>query len=252
MTVNYKFDPNNYEFNKKSKNGVYIIHGFSSTTYEVKKLAEFLGNHGYHTIANNLPGHGTTIDECNRVRYTHWLDHVKKDIAELSSESDKIFVVGCSMGAVLALYAASCFPINACIVGGTVLKFNNQFTIDYINRFLCKIIKVRNKKDRVAKKFRKTVKFYGYKGYPLIALNEFRKLNQLIIQKLKKIECPSLIFHSKNDKLSLLENVDLVFNNINSSEKKKILLENAHHNLFDENDDQNFIFNELLKFLKKY
>ena len=36
MESNYRFDPNNYEFNKNSKNGIYIIHGFSSTTYEVK------------------------------------------------------------------------------------------------------------------------------------------------------------------------------------------------------------------------
>ena len=34
------------------------------------------------------------------------------------------------MGGVLALYASSIFPVNACIVGGTVLKFNNPFTIN--------------------------------------------------------------------------------------------------------------------------
>ena len=38
----FRFDKNNYEFNASSKLGVYIIHGFSSTTYEVKDLAEFL------------------------------------------------------------------------------------------------------------------------------------------------------------------------------------------------------------------
>ena len=37
-----RFDPNNYEFNKSSDIGVYIIHGVSNTTYEVKELAEFL------------------------------------------------------------------------------------------------------------------------------------------------------------------------------------------------------------------
>ena len=46
-----RFDSNNYEFNKTSPLGVYLIHGFTNTTYEIKELAEFLGNHGYHTIA---------------------------------------------------------------------------------------------------------------------------------------------------------------------------------------------------------
>ena len=156
------------------------------------------------------------------------------------------------MGAVLALYSASIFPINACIVGGTVLKFKNQFTIDYVNRFLCKIVKKAKKKDQVNKNLRDSIKFYGYKEYPLIALNEFRKLNKLINTRLQKIKCPTLIFHSKNDRLSLLENIDLVYNSINSSKKKKILVKKAHHNLFDENDDQQFIFNEVLKFLNQY
>ena len=63
------FDENNYEFNTKSKNGVYLIHGFTNTTYETKKLAKYLADNGYYTVANNLPGHGTTIEECNRVKY---------------------------------------------------------------------------------------------------------------------------------------------------------------------------------------
>ena len=49
--MKYRFDTNNYEYNTKSKLGVYLIHGFSSTTYEVKQLAEYLGENGYYTIA---------------------------------------------------------------------------------------------------------------------------------------------------------------------------------------------------------
>ena len=252
MESNYRFDPNNYEFNKNSKNGIYIIHGFSSTTYEVKQLSEFLGNSGFHAVANNLPGHGTTVSQCNRVRYTDWLEQIKQDMAILSSQSEKIFVLGCSMGAVLALYAASVFPVKACIVGSTVLKFKNQFTIDYINRFICKIFKIRKKKDHIDKQKRQNkIKFYGYQEYPLIALNEFRKLNKLIKKKLKNVTCPTLVIHSNNDRLSLLENMDLVFDNIKSTKKKKMLVENAHHNLFDENNDQDVIFQKILKFLRE-
>ena len=39
--------------------------------------------------------------------------------------------------------------------------------------------------DPISVNERELMEFYGYKGYPLIALNEFRKLNRLIIQKLK-------------------------------------------------------------------
>ena len=39
-----RFDENNYEFNTDSKNGVYLIHGFTNTTYETKDLAQYLAN----------------------------------------------------------------------------------------------------------------------------------------------------------------------------------------------------------------
>ena len=251
MSNKFRFDTKDYEFNKSSKLGVYIIHGFSSTTYETKQLAEFLGNNGFHAIAKNLPGHGTTPEECNSVKYNHWLYRIKEDIATLSFDSKKIFVIGCSMGGVLALYAASQFPLNACIVGGTVLKFNNQFTIDFTNRLLCRLIKTRNKKKYSGKDLQDEIKFYGYEQYPLIALNEMRKLNKYMLKHLNEINCPALVVHSKADRLSLQKNMDIIYNNINSENKKKLLVDKSHHNLFDSNPDQELIFNEILQFLNK-
>ena len=52
--MNSNFDTNNYLFNPDCKLGIYLIHGFSSTTYEVKKLAEHLGQQGYYVKADNL------------------------------------------------------------------------------------------------------------------------------------------------------------------------------------------------------
>ena len=248
MKNNFKrFDPNDYEYNPLSEYGVYIIHGFSSTTYETKELAKFLGDHGYHTITNNLPGHGVSAADCNAIKYQDWLYAVKQDIAKLASNSKKIYIIGCSMGGVLALYASSIFPVNACIVGGTVLKFNNPFTINFTNRLLCHLIKLKTKS---AVNKNKNIKFYGYTQYPLIALNELRKLNQFMIKKLKNVKCPALIIHSKSDRLSIKKNVDIIYNNVSSKIKTKFWVENAHHNLFDTNPDQKIIFNKILNFLK--
>ena len=243
-----RFDINNYEFNKSSPTGIYILHGFSNTTYEVKKLAKFLGDKGFHTIAKNLPGHGTTPEECNRVKYQMWIEHVTQDIANLISISKKTYVIGCSMGSNLALYLSSMFPLDGCIVGGTVLKFNNPFTIHILIPLLCKALKFSKKefKDKSKRKF------YGYKSYPLIALNEMRKLNNMIIKKLPKVTSPLLIIHSKSDMMSLEKNVDLVYNKAQSKIKEKFFVKNAHHNLFDENEDQKKIFDEVFNFITKH
>lgn len=248
MTEN-RFDQNNYEFNTSSKLGVYLIHGFSSTTYEVKELAEFLGNNGYYTIANNLPGHGTTIEECNQMKYAYWLDKVKKDVALLSTKCDKIFIIGNSMGGVISLYLAALFPINGFIIGGTVLKFKNPFEIKILVPLFGRWLK---SQPKIKKNKSSNVKFYGYAAYPLIALNEFRKMNTVVMPLLKKITVPGLVIHSKSDKMSLKTNLTILEKKINPKKISKLIVDRAHHNMFDENPDQKLIFTEILKFLKKH
>ena len=246
--MKYRFDTNNYEFNANSKLGVYLIHGFSSTTYEVKQLAEFLSKNGYYTIAKNLPGHGTTVEECNKVKYSHWLNQVKEDIAELSIKCEKIFLIGNSMGGVISLYIASLFPINGYIIGGTVLKFKNPFETNFLVPLLSKIIKSQPKKKQLKSK---NVKFYGYNAYPLIALNEFRKMIKVVKPLIPNIRKPGLIVHSKNDKMALKMNLDILEKNLPSKYFNKLIVERAHHNMFDENPDQKIIFSTILNFLNK-
>ena len=245
----YRFDKNNYSYNPESKLGVYILHGFSSTTYEVKDLAEFLGENGYYTIANNLPGHGTSVIDCNRVKYQHWIDKVSYEVAELSSKCDKVFVIGNSMGGVLALYLASLFPLNGFVAGGTVLKFKNHFTTNYIVPFASYFMPSRPKNKVTTSS---AVKFYGYEEYPLKALNQFRKMNKKIIPLIKTIKAPGMLIHSNSDRLSIKENLDLILNNIDSKNINTLIVDNAHHNMFDENPDQKLIFNEVLQFLNSH
>ncbi|MFQ6609935.1 MAG: alpha/beta hydrolase, partial [Fidelibacterota bacterium] len=67
-----QFDPDNYHLNPESRHGVYLLHGFTSTTYEVRDLAAYLADNGYRVVANNLPGHGTSAEDCNRVKFNEW------------------------------------------------------------------------------------------------------------------------------------------------------------------------------------
>ena len=141
------FDEKNYDLNLESKKGVMIIHGFSSTTFETHPLAQFLSRKGFRVSARNLPGHGTTVEDCNATKYTDWLRFVEENLAELSAECDELYVVGLSMGGVLGLHLASLFPINKLVLGATVLNFKEPFKVNYIvplvNRFIIKQKKVK-------------------------------------------------------------------------------------------------------------
>ena len=75
-----QFDTNNYDFNPNSKIGIYLIHGFSSTTYELTQIAKQFADQQYHVVLNNLPGHGTTLKDCNKTKYQNWLDYSKREL----------------------------------------------------------------------------------------------------------------------------------------------------------------------------
>ena len=47
----------------------------------------------------------------------------------------------------------------------------------------------------------------------------------------------------------VLRNINFVYDNISAENKIKLFVNNAHHNMFDENPDQKLIFNKILKFL---
>ena len=248
-----QFDENNYEFNTKSKNGIYLIHGFTSTTYETKNLAKYLSEKGYHTIANNLPGHGTTLDECNRVKYYDWLTSVEQGVAELASKCDKIHVIGASMGGVLALHVASIFPIDSLIVAAPEFKFKSEFKTRILVPLFNKIIPITDKASQY--KDGKNMRFHGYTHYPNKALNEMRKLTNIVKKKIIKVKCPTLMIHSEADQTCIMENYEIVNNIIKSNVKENLILKNTSHNIFNDKTDineLNLVYKKIHQFIMRF
>ena len=162
MNIPNKFDPNNYQFNKESRDGVYIIHGFTNTTYEVKELAIYLSEKGFYTRADNLPGHGSTPEDCNRCLYQDWIEFVEQGIAEMSSRCDNIYIIGISMGSVLALHTCSNFPLNAAVFASTVLEFKARFDVRILTPLFHRLHPYTLKKKLYPKEIRDIIEFFGY------------------------------------------------------------------------------------------
>jgi len=252
--ISEKFDTNNYHFNPDSKFGIYLIHGFSSSTYEVKKLAKHLSQKGYQVRADNLPGHGTTIEDCNSTKYHEWLNAVEKGVAEMYSGCDKVIVIGVSMGGVLSLHLGSLFPLDGIISASALFKFKNEFNVRFINRIFNKLKKTVPKKstfnpDQVKAQ---NIQFYGYKHYPLCALNEMRKLVDKVKIKLKKISSPLLLIHSTIDQTAPFENLEIIKKELRTPIVDTLVVHQTGHNIYDtDKDDKEVIFNKIDKFIEK-
>ena len=64
------------------------------------------------------------------------------------------------------------------------------------------------------------------------------------------IKCPTLIFHSKKDRVSSYENLKFIDSKINPGIKDIVILNKAHHNLFDDNPEVDLIYNKIETFIK--
>ena len=94
-----------YELNPQNtgKTGVLMLHGLYDSPFVVKDLGAALAAQGLLVRSVLLPGHGTVPGALLAVRYQEWLDTVEDGIQGLLNRCEKIFIVGFSTGASLAL-----------------------------------------------------------------------------------------------------------------------------------------------------
>ncbi len=110
MTRQPHLDPNSFLL-EGGPIGVLLIHGFTGAPTEMRLLGEYLNRNGLTVSAPLLPGHGTTVEEMNRCKWTDWTAAVARALAELQDRCDTVFVGGLSMGSLLTLYLAAHPPI---------------------------------------------------------------------------------------------------------------------------------------------
>ena len=89
-----------------NETAILCLHGFTATTVEVRKIAEFLHQQGFTVSAPLLPGHGTKWQDMNKTQWTDWYATLERSFDELSEKCDHIGVAGLSMGGALVLRLA--------------------------------------------------------------------------------------------------------------------------------------------------
>lgn len=98
--------------------GVLMLHGFMGSPYSSRPLAEFLHGRGITMHCPLLPGHGHWPDKFHRVSRRAWIAEATEALSTLRQTCDQIFLMGHSMGNVLA---ANLLPRNPDVRGFILL-----------------------------------------------------------------------------------------------------------------------------------
>ena len=201
--------------------GVLLLHGFTATTVEVRPMASFLHDFGYTVSGPLLAGHGHSPAEMNQVSWRDWLNSAEAAYQGLKDHCDHVFVLGESMGGLLALLLSAAHPdIAGTLVFAPALIVPGLSAAEFLWPFKSYLPK---------KNVDETMEWQGFNVVPLHAASQLRKLQRVVRRELNTIATPTLIFQGKLDhSIDPLSSL-AVLEGIRSTEKELMWMEESTH-----------------------
>lgn len=108
----------------RARTGVVVLHGFTGNPNSTRPTGQALAAAGYRVEVPCLPGHGTSVKDLGRTRYADWYDAAQRVVEHVAATTDRVAVVGLSMGGTLTLDLASSRPdlvVAAAVINPQIL-----------------------------------------------------------------------------------------------------------------------------------
>ncbi len=205
--------------------GVFLVHGFTATTAEVRLVAKALHARGYTVAGPLLPGHGTSPEDMNRYRWQDWYATVEKAYLELQARCQRVIVGGESTGGVLALRLAALHPeITAVLSYATALRLTlrrqDVLKMRLIAPFVPYVSKGPSTDDNP---------WQGYRVNPLKAALQLLRLQRETRRLLPDVRQPILIMQGKKDHTVAASAPQEIYDGVRSAVKELHWMEHSGH-----------------------
>ncbi|ANT65957.1 alpha/beta hydrolase [Prosthecochloris sp. CIB 2401] len=220
--------------------GVLVIHGFTATLESVRPLEAPLRALGYEVAMPVLAGHSASSPESLRgVRWSAWQRDAESSFLELASRCDRVFVVGHSMGALLAFDLAATYGdrVAGVVAATPAFRLVSLLAPGRPFHFLAPIIG-RWKKNWGLRAAFTDPEFpcsqTHYPWAPTDAILSFFDLISYASGRLEEVASPVLIIHNRHEKTVLPESAEYVYKRISTPVVGKAItwLERSEHQVF--------------------
>ncbi|HMK62377.1 MAG TPA: alpha/beta fold hydrolase [Acidimicrobiales bacterium] len=208
-------------------NGVLVLHGFTGNPQSLRPLAEALATVGYTVELPLLPGHGTVIDDMVPTRFTDWATAARRAYDDLATRCRQVAVAALSMGGTLACQLAEADPdIKALVLVNPMADPPAESFRDVLRGLLSSGIEIApGVGSDIA---RPGVTELAYSGSPVAAaLSLFEGVDE-VAASLGRIQCPVLLFSSRNDHVVPSSSGDLLAARV-SGPVERVWLERSYH-----------------------
>ena len=213
--------------------GVILTHGLAASPYEVKGLAEYLAERNITVYAVRLAGHGTSVEDLDTKTWFNWYDDFNDAYLVAKENKTKIFAGGMSLGANLALLLAAHNDVDGIIaLAPSLMLKDGAVNYAWIIKYFMKHRKRDIPQDR---------KQYYYSSFSVSGIDETLKLGKIVRNGLNRVNEPILIMQYTNDTRVEPESSQVVYDDVNSTEKELYWVNGTGHVfLLDEGKEKYF------------
>ncbi len=205
--------------------GIFLSHGLTATSAEVRPLARRLHGAGYTVAGPLLTGHGITPEELNRTTWQEWAAAGEGTYQQLASHCEQVFLGGESMGALTALYLASEHPETVGVLAyAPAIKLNlgrwDRLLLHLSARVVSSIAK---------SNWQPCAGWQGYRVNPLRAALQLFRMQKEVLRRLPLIYQPVLIVQGRQDDATAPDSGRIICEGVSSTVVEAHWMENSGH-----------------------
>ncbi|PKO05702.1 MAG: hypothetical protein CVU41_10605 [Chloroflexi bacterium HGW-Chloroflexi-3] len=235
---------------------ILCIHGILGSPGQFQTFSTLFNGKNISVKSLLLPGHGSNGKEFAFTKPTAWQDHVDQEISKLKEKYEFIYLMGHSLGGLIALNASIKQSINGIVLLNTPIR--TRITWQQISLSFRVLISSKEKNNLILQTYRESfgVDLKDWWTIPLWIprLLDVNRFGKIILNKLQDVNSEVLIYQSRQDETVVPGSAEILKNSLHQCRVTLNYLEKSKHAFFEINelqviikDVKNFIADDLIK-----
>ncbi len=216
-----------------NRTGCLLIHGFTGAPKEMRWMGEALAGKGYSVLGLRLTGHATRPDDMRRSNWSDWTSSVEDAYHLLRGCADRIYLVGLSMGGILALLMSTRLDVKGVVAISTPYQLVNDWRLKFVDWVNWLHLYMPKSNEPPGSGWFDQAAFSSHVSYDANPVRSIGQLNRLLAEMrraLPEVRVPVLLIHSRDDHTVPTNDMEQIYSAlVNAPVRNKLYLTGSGH-----------------------